>query len=108
MLYLTNAFSLDMLEINEIKSIDIIPYSIDYLKTYLTKRNFISAIEHQSTAEILSNLLNLHIPMNRISVKMTENDAIIVFQYSDPGLEEGMITLPKNAGFKVYKILLTS
>jgi len=56
----------------------------------LMKNNFTSAVGHQSTSEILSQLLNVTVPMNRISVKLKEGDTIIIFQLL-MRLEEGKV-----------------
>lgn len=41
---------------------------------------FISAIGHESTAEILSILLGKNIPVNRVAIKMQPRDRALIFR----------------------------
>ena len=46
----------------------------------LLKDGFISAVGHQGTAELLSKLLGIEIPHNRVMVKMKTGDKAVVFR----------------------------
>jgi hypothetical protein len=48
-------------------------------KELLEEKEFISAIGHEATAKILSDLLGINIPCNRIAVKMKPWDSAIHF-----------------------------
>jgi hypothetical protein len=76
--YLLNAFSLSMLpdisllltvrsaEVGEVKK--------------LLGSDFISAIGHESTAALLSNILGVDVKFNRTSIKLEPGDVAVVFQ----------------------------
>lgn len=51
---------------------------------------FTSAVGHQGTAEIISRLLNVNVPMNRVAIKMQPGDSAIVFRLLER-LPEGKI-----------------
>jgi len=53
--------------------------SVDEARELLKKREFISAVGHESTAALLSELLNVKIPYNRISVYLEPGDEAICF-----------------------------
>ena len=88
--YLSNAFSLSMLNLNPAAVVIVRPISLDGVKDLLSKRGFESAVGHQSTAEILSNLLSVEVPANRIHIKLEAGDVLIVFQLS-VRLQEGQV-----------------
>jgi hypothetical protein len=45
----------------------------------LVRGSFVSAVGHESTAKLLTELLGVEIPYNRIAVKMKEGDAGLHF-----------------------------
>ena len=59
-------------------------------KRQLLERGFISAIGHQGTAELLSELLGMNIPVNRIAIRLDHGDRAIVIQLLER-LPEGKI-----------------
>jgi hypothetical protein len=48
-------------------------------KELLEGKEFVSAIGHEATAKVLSDLLGINIPYNRITVKMKPYDSAIHF-----------------------------
>jgi len=46
----------------------------------LDDHNFVSAVGHEATAEVLSRILGVEVPANRIRIKMEPGDKAIVFQ----------------------------
>jgi hypothetical protein len=88
-LYVANAFSLSMLDDREvllrIKEIDITMAS-----EMLRSRQFISAVGHESTAKLLTALLGVEVPYNRIQVRLQKGDRLLVFQLLTR-LEEGRV-----------------
>jgi len=56
----------------------------------LKKNEFTSAVGHQSTAEVLTAILGIQIPMNRIAVKMNVGDVGIHF-FLKQRLQEGAV-----------------
>lgn len=113
MLYLINALSLNMFEIDDTIKINtikikVIPLLPEQAKTLikLDKDILVSAIGHEDTARIISNLLGLEIKPNRINVKLTLKDYAIVAQYVGPRLDEGATELPKGAEVKFYMVTI--
>lgn len=72
--------------------------SLEEIKYILNNNAFISVIGHQETASLLSKKLGLSISLNRIEIKQTEDDVLIVIKskarlytnkfYSETELEE--------------------
>lgn len=56
------------------------PIGVDEVKTMLTYHEFTSAIGHKSTAIFLSNLFGIPVPYNRITIKQTLNDILIIIK----------------------------
>jgi len=77
-LFVANAFSLSMLDDKEVylkvKEIDI-----ETVKVMLTQP-FISAVGHESTARLLTTLLGIEVPYNRIQLRLRKGDTLLVFQ----------------------------
>lgn len=61
-----------------IKDIDV-----DTAKRYVKQNGFISAIGHEATAEIMSDLLGLDILMNRIQFHQEIGQIVIVFKLKE-------------------------
>jgi len=55
------------------------PTDLKTVKLFL-ELGFESAVGHQSTAEILSTLLGIEVPVNRTAIKLQSGDILIVFQ----------------------------
>jgi len=80
MRYLTNAFSLSMLPTSLTEGvIKFRRLNLDEVRELL-KGEFISAIGHESTAKLLSDLLQIQVPVNRIQISLQEGDEVIVVQ----------------------------
>ncbi len=82
-IYLSNAFSLNMLNFNpEVSApvrLFVRPISLNQVKSLL-ELGFESAVGHQSTADILTKLLGIEVPANRTAIKLQSGDILIVFQ----------------------------
>ena len=63
---------------------------------------FTSAIGHQGTADLLSNLLGIPVPMNRIAIKMEEGDVALVFRLKNR-LPEGTVLSESGLGKLDYE-----
>jgi len=102
-LYVANAFSLGMLTSKEtylmVKEVDI-----ETAKSML-KGGFISAIGHQSTAQLLSALLGVDISFNRLPIKLQKGDKVLVFQLLTR-LEEGRILSDEELRQLQYKFFV--
>ena len=55
------------------------PLSVEEAKELLSG-GFVSAVGHEATANALSELLGIEIPVNRIQIKMKTGDMAVVFR----------------------------
>lgn len=101
MLYLSNAFSLQMLDTSKTTSVSIKPIDIDAVK----KAGFISAIGHPDTAMVLTDMLGKDVPCNRFSIKLKPTDTLLVAQIVGGRLPAGTTKLPD--GFKMQFLKVT-
>jgi len=92
MLYLSNAFSLQMLGKLLRKDTETPVYirelSAEEAKAYLSTY-FVSAIGHQGTAEFLTKLLGIQVPLNRAQIELLPGDRLIVMQPWGARLQPG-------------------
>ena len=98
-MFIANAFSLQMLQkfptnihVEEIAAADVAKLQLE------------SAIGHQDTATVLSNILGKDIKPNRINVQLQLGDSLIVAQLMGGRLPEGCTTLPEGFSFKFLKV----
>lgn len=66
------------------------PVTLEKAKEYIKENGFISAVGHAATATILSELLGVEIPANRIQAKQEGGQMAIVFSMNKR-IEEGKI-----------------
>jgi len=66
------------------------PISLEEVKEKLRSVSFTSAVGHESTARILTTLLGVEVPLNRVAISLSPSDRLIVFQIK-MRLEEGRI-----------------
>jgi len=93
MLYLTNTFTLGMLK-NEQGSFTYQKITLEEARE-LAKQEFISAVGHEATAQLMSYLLGVQVPFNRIQIAVKPGDILLVCQVHIR-LEEGKIlSLPE-------------
>jgi hypothetical protein len=93
MLYIANAFSLNMLGQplpQQGLTLRVRPISLEEVKGVLQSTPFISAVGHPSTAAVMSALLGVEVPPNRVSITLSPGDRLIVFQLA-VRLAEGQI-----------------
>ena len=72
------------------------------------KNGFQSAIGHQSTAEVLSKLLNINVPTNRVAIKADYGDMLIVFTLN-ARLPEGKVldvSEIEKIGYDLYSVIV--
>lgn len=94
--YITNAFSLSMIPADKRANIEVHPISVDAVTWYAGRME--SIVGHADTAALFSNILGIHIPVNRVSVTFGQPRTILlVGQYVGPRLPEGTTTLPGGA-----------
>lgn len=98
MIYVTNAFSLNMLE-NHMNKLVVTQITQKQFNRVL-QGDYTSAVGHQEIAELLK------VPYNRVTLKVKKGDVLYVAQYSGPRLEEGATQLPEGATIIYYHIVL--
>ncbi len=108
MVYLGNAFSINMLDIPDQGkvTVEIKDLSTDEARAALVEHGFKSVVGHPSLAPVLKNLLGLDVEFNRESITLTPKDILIVAQYRGPRLEEGATDLPEGAVIRFYKVTI--
>lgn len=102
--YVTNAFSLNMLEklpmqfsASEITTASAAQY---------VRMGAESVVGHQSTADVFAAELGVSVPMHRATVSLKGGDRLVVGQYRGPRLEEGVTTLPEGASIQWMLLLV--
>ena len=73
--------------IYSVKDIDI-----ETAKALIVKNGFVSAIGHDATAEIMSNILEQDIPMNRIQFHQKVGQKAVVFKLNERPPEGQILT----------------
>lgn len=102
--FIANAFSLSMLNSTETNLV-VKEVPVEEVKKDL-KDSFTSAVGHQATAEILSALLEMNVPANRISLSLNKGDVLYVFQLLTR-LQEGQVLSAdeiKNLPYKFFRV----
>ncbi len=100
---ISNAFSLNMLlSLNsKITTEELtVPQTVEILD-----QGFESGMGHST--ELVSAILGMDIPMNRITNKIQDGESILVAQYVGPRLPEGAVELPEGATLKFIKVTVT-
>ncbi|MEM5778700.1 MAG: DUF1874 domain-containing protein [Candidatus Aenigmatarchaeota archaeon] len=80
--YILNSFSTNMLkdEANVVfKKIDVEKAKDEILKAQMANLNIVSGIGHESTAKMISTLLDMDVQFNRINVSVEKGDKGIIF-----------------------------
>ena len=93
-LYIANAFSLNMLTEKQ-HHLEVLEVTINEVKYVINEAidkgiEVIGAIGHLSTAQVLSQLLNINLPMDRKAIKLRRGDTAIIFQLMER-LPEGKV-----------------
>lgn len=92
--YLSNAFSLQMLDTAAAHEIRTAPVTASETAQALSG-GFTSAIGHADTARVVSGLLGLDVPCNRANIRLTAADTLYVAQVTGGRLPEGATELPE-------------
>ena len=105
---LANAFSLQMLasDVTDAHFESVEVYKMTELAND-SRNTVISAIGHVDTANVLSDVLGVEIPPNRINIHLEKGDSIYVAQIMGGRLPEGATTLPENFNLKFIKVTLS-
>lgn len=70
----------------------ITPITLEVARELLNRNSMLSAIGHQSTADILTELLGLDVPMNRINFAQEVKQSAIVFKLKSRSPEGVILT----------------
>lgn len=107
--YLSNAFSLSMLaNLPASEPIALQAQRVDLgAARALLASGSMSVVGHADTAQILSDLLGMRVPCNRVPISLAPGDTLVVAQYSGPRLPEGATTLPDGATFDWWTVRVT-
>ncbi|RLI59898.1 MAG: hypothetical protein DRO67_09490 [Candidatus Asgardarchaeum californiense] len=71
-------------------ALDCEQISLEQAREWIRKGDFISAVGHESTAKLLSELLGVEIKPNRIFVDMDVNDEALAIQFLER-VQEGKV-----------------
>lgn len=96
--YISNAFSLQMLDTSKEQSVKITP--ITEAEFDSVKATAMSAIGHPDTANVLG------VECNRMNVSLKEGDELFVAQLIGGRLPEGCTELPQGFKFAFLKVTL--
>lgn len=98
--FLGNAFSLQMLSVDESHDIHTFPMTIGSVREIHSDGvPIISAVGHIDTARVVSDMLGFEVPAQRINVSLEPGDMLVVAQVIGGRLPEGATTLPD--GFQI-------
>lgn len=100
-IYLGNAFSLQMLNVDAAYSVEVKPATLEEV----AKSGFESVVGHQDTANVLATMLGVPVPMNRVSLKLGNDTVLYVAQVVGGRLPEGATTLPEGTQIKFLKVV---
>lgn len=107
MLYLSNAFSLQMIpHTTAMGCLRYVEISRETASDVLSRQPFTSIVGHQSTADVLSEELRAEVLQNRVSVVLEPHDMLLVAQLCGGRLPEGATTLPEGATFRYLLLKL--
>ena len=107
MLYLVNAFSLNMLQFADQElTISFKPISSNAAQGLLHSSEFKNAIGHPTTDTVIRSQLNIDQAGERMNVLLVDEDQLVVAQYRGPRLGEGATELPHNATIEYYLVTL--
>jgi hypothetical protein len=104
--YILNTLAVPLDWDNEtIYYVDFYKTNVREVKEIIAKKGFISAVGHEATAKLLTELLGVEIPVNRIQVKMTHGDQGIHFSLKQRLPEGKILTLDelKQVGYYLIR-----
>lgn len=97
--YISNAFSLQMINLEEAKNL-----RVEKVNPEEIPENVVSCIGHADTAKVASEILGREIAMNRISVHLGDGDTLYVAQIVGGRLPEGATSLPEGFSLTFLKV----
>ncbi len=105
MVYLANAFSIQMLPGNRTVDVRFAPISTTTAsQIYHQSPEVVNCIGHLDTAAVVSEMLNTDVGAPRTNISIQEGDELIVAQVVGGRLPEGCKTLPEGVGIRFYLV----
>jgi len=103
--YISNAFSLNMLESEE-ATINVKVVDTETVKQIISEEEVESAVGHESTAKVLSQLLGVEVKAERKEIKLKKGDKLVVFQLLQRLPEGAMLSEEelKQLQFKLFLV----
>jgi hypothetical protein len=101
--HICNSFSVNMIKSFPV-NITIKEININHAKKLMKNGGYFSAVGHQSTAELLSTILEVPIKTNRITLALDRNDEILLAQYYGERLPEGATILPEGSTIRWFLV----
>lgn len=98
MKYISNAFSLQMLDTSAATNLSVTPVTESEFEA--VKASAESVVGHSSTAAVLG------VSYNRVNLQLKAGDELYVAQLIGGRLPEGSTTLPEGFAFKYLKVTL--
>ena len=88
--YISNAFSLNMIDDEDKKGIGVFRATPEQIRDLIKETEYESSVGHESTADVLSKILDVPIKAERKPIKIGDNDILVVFQLKER-LPEGKV-----------------
>lgn len=102
--YLSNAFSINMLE-RANQRVHLVPVSVEEARAHLQwPEGFTCAIGHADTAHVVGSDLDLELAACRMDVQLRRGDILVIAQYRGPRLPEGATVLPADAVIEYWAV----
>jgi len=107
MLYVANAFSINMLPQKSVCIVEFHKLTTEEALRIVSERPFRSYIGHADLANIASQLLGVQLEVNRETLTLQEGDRLLVVQYRGPRLPEGATRLPEGAQIEFWLVYVS-
>jgi hypothetical protein len=104
MLYVTNAFSINMLPQTNFCVVDFHKLTTEEARELLASKPFRSYIGHPDIANIASQILGVQLEVNRETLTLQEDDKVLVIQYRGTRLPEGATQLPEGTQIEFWLV----
>jgi len=104
MIYIANAFSLQMLTKMYLPAAVTVEEVTPEAVHAALAGEYLSAIGHVDTAAVVSKMVGRGIPANRFSIDLAPGDVLFVAQVVGGRLPEGATTLPEGVSIVFYKV----
>ena len=107
MLYVANAFSINMLPQKSMCVVEFHKLTTEEARQIISQHSFRSYIGHADLARIASDLLGVQLEVNREALVLKEDDRLLVVQYRGPRLPEGTTQLPEGAQIEFWLVYVS-